>query len=216
MKKIKIALADDHKLFRAGIKTLLEQFEGFEVALEAGNGEELLKELSKKKADIVLLDVNMPVMDGFKTAEALKQRFPKIKILMLSLHDEDRYVLHLMELGVNGYLLKDCEPEEVEKAIRTVMVKEHYFNDFINKIMLRNSTTKSVRSSNAFNMKADLNEREMEVLTQICEGLTNAEIADKVSLSQRTIEGYRVKMFEKLNVKNTAGLVAYAIKNQLV
>ncbi|MFB0908214.1 MAG: response regulator transcription factor [Spirosomataceae bacterium] len=216
MKKIRIALTDDHKLIRAGIRLLLEQVDDFEVVLEAANGEELLDALPRKRVDVVLLDINMPVLDGIETTKILRQKFPKVKIIMLSLHDEDRFILHLMELGASGYLLKDAEPEEVEKAIRTVKVGELYFNDTVSKVMLRKATNKSVRNSKVFNYKVDLSERELEVLNLICEGLTNAQIAEEVSLSQRTIEGYRLKMLNKLKVKNTAGLVAYAIKNHLV
>lgn len=216
MRKIKIALVDDHKLFRAGVRSLLEQVEDFEVVMEAANGQELLDQLIKMRVHVVLLDIDMPILDGIKTTEILQERFPRLKIIILSLHDEDRFVLHLMEIGASGYLLKDADTDEVEKAIRTVMTQEHYFNDFISKVMLRKATTKSVRSSRIFNFKVDLSERELQVLRFICEGLTNAEIAEELDLSQRTIEGYRLRMFEKLKVKNTAGLVAYAIKKQLV
>jgi DNA-binding NarL/FixJ family response regulator len=216
MKKIRIALTDDHKLIRAGIRVLLEQVDDFEIVLEAANGEELLSSLPRKRVDVVLLDINMPVLDGIETTKILRQKFPKVKIIMLSLHDEDRFILHLMELGASGYLLKDAEPEEVEKAIRTVKEGELYFNDTVSKVMFRKATNKSVRSSKVFNYKVDLSERELEVLNLICEGLTNAQIAEEISLSQRTVEGYRLKMLNKLKVKNTAGLVAYAIKNHLV
>jgi len=195
---------------------LLEQVDDFEVVLEAANGEELLSALPRKRVDVVLLDINMPVLDGIETTKILRQKFPKVKIIMLSLHDEDRFILHLMELGASGYLLKDAEPEEVEKAIRIVKEGEVYFNDTVSKVMFRKATNKSVRSSKVFNYKVDLSERELEVLNLICEGLTNAQIAEEISLSQRTVEGYRLRMLNKLKVKNTAGLVAYAIKNHLV
>lgn len=195
---------------------MLEQVDDFEVVLEAANGEELLSALPRKRVDVVLLDINMPVLDGIETTKILRQKFPKVKIIMLSLHDEDRFILHLMELGASGYLLKDAEPEEVEKAIRIVKEGEVYFNDTVSKVMFRKATNKSVRSSKVFNYKVDLSERELEVLNLICEGLTNAQIAEEISLSQRTVEGYRLRMLNKLKVKNTAGLVAYAIKNHLV
>lgn len=216
MKKIRIAIVDDQNLFRAGIKVLLEQIKDFEIVLEAANGKELLDSLPRSRVNVVLLDVDMPVMDGIETAKELQKRFPKIKIIMLSLHDEDRIILHLMEIGASGYLLKDAEPEDVEKAIRKVNANEHYFNDFVSGVMLRKVTNKSVRKSKVFNFKVDLSEREFLVLGLICEGLTNAQIADEINLSQRTIEGYRIRMIDKLKVNNTAGLVAYAIKNHLV
>ncbi len=216
-KKIRIALVDDHNLFRAGIRALLEQINGFEIVLEAANGQELLDALPRTKVDVILLDIDMPVMDGIETAKELQKRFPKIKIVMLSLHDEDRIILHLMEIGASGYLLKDADPDEVEKAIKTVKSGEHYFNDFVSSVMLRKVTNTSVRRQpRVFNHKVDLSEREYLVLSLICEGMTNSEIADELSLSQRTIEGYRIRMIDKLKVNNTAGLVAYAIKNRLV
>lgn len=216
MKKIKIALVDDHKLIRAGMRVLLEQTDDFKIVIEAANGEELLNKLPKIRTDVILLDIDMPVLDGIETTKILQEKFPRIKIIMLSLHDEDRFIIHLMELGASGYLLKDAEPEEVEKAIRSVNGGERYFNDTVNKVMFRKATNKTVRNSKVFNQKVDLTEREISILSLICEGMTNAQIAEEINLSQRTIEGYRLKMLNKLEVKNTAGLVAYAIKNYLV
>lgn len=216
MKKIRIALADDHKLFRAGIRALLEQIKGFEIVLEAGNGKELIDKLPGSRAEVVLLDIDMPVMDGIETTKQLQKKAPHLKIIILSLHDEDRIILHLMEIGASGYLLKDADPDEVENAVRKVHADGHYFSDFVSNIMLRRVTNNSVRKSKVFNYKVDLSERELVVLGMICEGKTNAQIADEISLSQRTIEGYRIRMIDKLNVNNTAGLVAYAIKNHLV
>lgn len=216
MKKIRIALTDDHKLIRAGVRVLLEQISDFEVVIEAANGEELIKALHKKRAHIALLDIDMPVMNGIDTIQILQEKFPRMKVIMLSLHDEDRFIIHLMELGASGYLLKDAEPEEMEKAIRTVKAGELYFNDIVSKVMFRKATNKSVRNKKVFNHKVDLTEQEIVVLNLICEGLTNVQIAEEISLSQRTVEGYRLKMLNKLKVKNTAGLVAYAIKNQIV
>lgn len=132
------------------------------------------------------------------------------------MHDEDKYILHLMEIGANGYLLKDNDPEEVEKAIRKVVETDIYFSDFVSKVMLRKMTRKNQQENKIFNYKTDLSEREKEVLKHICEGLTTTEIGDILSLSPRTVEGHRLRMIEKLGVKNTAGLVAFAIKNSLV
>lgn len=216
MDKIRIALVDDHNLFRAGIRVLLEQIEDFEIVLEAANGKELLDQLPDSGVKVILLDIDMPVMDGIEATKEVQKRFPDIKVIILSLHDEDRIILHLMEIGASGYLLKDADPDDVEQAIRKVHANEHYFSHFVSGVMLRKVTNKSVRKSNIFNYKVDLSEREFVVLRLICEGLTNAQIADEINLSQRTIEGYRIRMIDKLKVNNTAGLVAYAIKNHLV
>lgn len=216
MNKIKLGIVDDHHLVRAGVRALLEQIEDFEVVLEATNGKELIEKLPYKQVDTILLDIDMPEMDGIKTTQYLREKGIETKIIILTLHDEDRFIIHLMEMGANGYLMKDADPEEVEKAIRHLQTNDIYFNDFVSKVLLRKATLKPQMKTSIFNFKTDLSEREMEVLYYICEGMTNQEIAEKLHLSARTVEGHRVKIMEKLNVKNTAALVAYAIKNHIV
>ncbi|WP_341227687.1 response regulator transcription factor [uncultured Arcticibacterium sp.] len=217
-KKIKLAIVDDHLLFRHGMVQILSQIDDFEVVLEASNGQEFLEKLSEKEVDLILLDIQMPEMDGIQVTEYLrKQDEEEPKIIILSMHNEDQYILHLLEIGANGYLLKDTEPDEVELAIRKVNGQGIYFTDFVSRVMLRKATLKKLpRSGKFFNYKKDLSERELEVLTLICQGQTTAEIADKVCLSPRTVEGHRTRIMEKLSVKNTASLVAFAVKNQLI
>ena len=216
MSTIRIAVVDDHSLFRKGMISILQQVSDFEVVMEATNGLEFLHKLPQTPVDVVLMDLQMPQLDGTKTTEIIRERFPNTKVIILSMHDEDKYILHLMEIGANGYLLKDNDPEEVEKAIRKVIETDIYFSDFVSKVMLRKMTRKNQQENKIFNYKTDLSDREKEVLVQICEGLTTMEIGDKLSLSPRTVEGHRLRMIEKLGVKNTAGLVAFAIKNNLV
>ncbi len=216
MSNIRIAVVDDHSLFRKGMISILEQVSDFEVVMEATNGLEFLHKLPNIPVDVVLMDLQMPQLDGTKATEIIRERFPHIKVIILSMHDEDKYILHLMEIGANGYLLKDNDPEEVEKAIRKVLETDIYFSDFVSKVMLRKMTRKNQQENKIFNYKTDLSDREKEVLKHICEGLTTTEIGDILSLSPRTVEGHRLRMIEKLGVKNTAGLVAFAIKNQLV
>lgn len=215
MPKIQIAVVDDHSLFRKGIISILQQVHDFEVVMEATNGQEFLDKLPDQPIDVVLMDLQMPVLDGIKTTEIVRTKHPEIKVLILSMHDEDQFVLHLMEIGANGYLLKDTDPEEVEKAIRKVHETDIYFSDFVSKIMLRKMNRKTQQENKIFNYKTDLSERELQVLKYICEGLTTAEIGDIVALSPRTVEGHRLRMMEKLRLKNTAGLVAFAIRNNL-
>ncbi|WP_394992741.1 response regulator [Emticicia sp.] len=215
MPKIQIAVVDDHGLFRKGIISILQQVHDFEVVMEATNGQEFLDKLPDQPIDVVLMDLQMPVLDGIKTTEIVRTKHPEIKVLILSMHDEDQFVLHLMEIGANGYLLKDTDPEEVEKAIRKVHETDIYFSDFVSKIMLRKMNRKTQQENKIFNYKTDLSERELQVLKYICEGLTTAEIGDIVALSPRTVEGHRLRMMEKLRLKNTAGLVAFAIRNNL-
>jgi two-component system response regulator DegU len=216
MSNIRIAVVDDHSLFRKGMISILQQVSDFEVVMEATNGLELLHKLQQTPVDVVLMDLQMPQLDGTKATEIIRDKFPNVKVIILSMHDEDKYILHLMEIGANGYLLKDNDPEEVEKAIRKVIETDIYFSDFVSKVMLRKMTRKNQQESKIFNYKTDLSDREKEVLVHICEGLTTIEIGDILSLSPRTVEGHRLRMIEKLGVKNTAGLVAFAIKNNLV
>ena len=218
MRKIKLALCDDHTLFRVGMATILGQVQDFELILEASNGQELIDRIPRKTPDVVLLDLQMPVMDGTATADYMREHHPLIKIVVLTMHDEDRMVLHLLEKGVSGYLLKDAEAGEVEKAVRKVMDEGVYLNEFVSKAMLRKMTNKTnVKPVNAFyNSKILLSEREKEVLALICEGLSTNEISEKIFLSPRTVEGHRLRILEKTGTKNTAGMVAYAFKNNLV
>lgn len=218
MAKIKLALVDDHNLFRRGIATILGQVTDFELVLEASNGQEFIDKIPRRMPDVVLLDLQMPVLDGTATADYLRENYPLIKIIVLTMHDEDRMVLHLLEKGVSGYLLKDSDPDEVERAIRKVMDEGVYLNEFVSRAMLRRMTNKTtvVKQSTLYNSKILLSEREKEVLKLICEGMSTAEISDKIFLSPRTVEGHRLRILEKTGTKNTAGMVAYAFKNDLV
>lgn len=219
MRKIRIALCDDHTLFRVGMSTILGQVHDVDLILEAANGQELIDRMPGKMPDVVLLDLQMPVLDGTATADYIREHWPLVKIIILTMHDEDRMVLHLLEKGVSGYLLKDAEAGEVEKAIRTVMDEGVYLNDFITKVMLRKMTNKTrVEKVNPgfYNSKILLSEREKEVLTFICEGMSTNQISEKMFLSPRTVEGHRLRILEKTGTKNTAGMVAYAFKNDLV
>lgn len=218
MRKIKLALCDDHTLFRIGMSTILGQVQDFELILEASNGQELIDKVSRKTPDVVLLDLQMPVMDGTATADYMRENFPLVKIVVLTMHDEDRMVLHLLEKGVSGYLLKDADAGEVEKAVRKVMDEGVYLNEFVSRAMLRKMTNKTnVKPvSTPYNSKILLSEREKEVLALICEGLSTNEISEKIFLSPRTVEGHRLRILEKTGTKNTAGMVAYAFKNSLV
>lgn len=219
MRKIKLALCDDHNLFRVGMATILGQVHDFELIMEAGNGQELIDRIPRKTPDVVLLDLQMPVMDGTATADYLRDNHPLIKIVVLTMHDEDRMVLHLLEKGVSGYLLKDSEADEVEKAVRKVMDNGIYLNELVSAAMHRKMTNKPKTdrpASTFYNSKIILSAREKEVLVLICESLSTNEISEKIFLSPRTVEGHRLRILEKTGTKNTAGMVAYAFKNGLV
>ncbi|MBL4710104.1 MAG: response regulator transcription factor [Flavobacteriales bacterium] len=214
--KIQIAIADDHELFRKGMAAILNANEAMQVSIQAENGFLLLEEIEKiGMPDVVLLDLEMPVMDGFKTLEALKKKDPDSKVILLSMHSDERFILHFMESGANGYLHKNTKPQEVENAILKVMESGFYFNDNVSKILL-SGVQKKNKAVPSLPGQESLNEREIEVLKLLCMELTTSEIGKKLFLSPRTIEGYRKQLFEKTGAKNIAGLVIYAIRMGLI
>jgi two-component system, NarL family, response regulator DegU len=215
LKPIKIAIADDHALFRRGMASLLKTIPDFEVVLEASNGQELVDQIPAYKPDLVIMDLKMPVMDGMQATEYIREHFADVKVIVISMLDEDQFVYKLMELGANGYLLKDTDTEEVEMAIRTVLAEDYYYGPFLNKVMHRRFLDKSRKKEATINSKIHFTERELEIIQLVCEGLTTVQIADKVCLSNRTVDGHRNSIMDKLGVKNTAGVVVYAVKNQL-
>jgi DNA-binding NarL/FixJ family response regulator len=214
--KIFIGLADDHNLFRQGIKTLCNSFDNMLVILEAGNGIELLNKLKNATEfpDVLLLDLEMPEMDGIETLKKIKEHYSNIKIIILSIHNQERYVLHLIQNGANAYLFKDCETDELERAIRAVNNEGYYFPPMILKT-IQQSTIKTKHKISASNPFVDLTEREKEILSLICQEYTTPEIAEKLFISARTAEGHRNNLLLKTNSKNTAGLVIFAIKHNL-
>ncbi len=219
MKKIMLSIADDHRLFRMGFVSMLSSVGDFQFVFEAGNGQELVDQLERSPCDIVLLDVSMPVMDGMKATAIIRERFPAVKIIVISMYDEDRFVTHMLELGVNGYLLKDSSPEEVEKAIRQVYLEGAYYSDFVGKALHRKLFSKKqspapVSLHSAF--ATDLSGREKDVLRLLCDGMSTAEIGDKLCLSARTVEGYRQRIIEKTGAKNIAQAIAFAYKRNLI
>lgn len=208
---IKLALVDDHNLFREGIKLLLQPITDMELVIEASNGKELLEQLEGDTPEVVLLDLDMPEMDGIETSKRLREISEDIGIIILTMYDDEQMIAHLMELGANGYLLKDTSQQELEKAIRSVHETRFYFNDFVSKALLTGVRSKR-KSDPKIGNNIDLTRRESEVLQLICEELTTQEMADKLFLSPRTVEGHRQNLIEKFGVKNTAGLIIRAIK----
>jgi DNA-binding NarL/FixJ family response regulator len=209
MDTILIALVDDHRLFRSGIASLINNFEGFMVLFEASNGQELIQKISPKfKPDIILLDINMPVMNGTNTAQWLKIKYPEISVVVLSMFDDAEKVLAMLKLGVKGYLLKDAEPNEFEQALKKVSTGEVYYPEFVTRLLLD--------SFNPPGNQIRLIGREAEFLKLASTELTYKEIAMQMSVSARTVDGYRDSLFEKLQIKSRVGLVLYAIKNNLI
>ncbi|MES2829502.1 MAG: response regulator transcription factor [Bacteroidota bacterium] len=209
MNKTSIVLVDDHRLFRKGIASLIDTFNDYEVLFDAGNGEEFCAKITPKfKPDLVLLDLNMPGMDGKQTSEWIKTNYPEIRIIVLSMAEDEDAVLSMIKTGIKGYLLKDAEPMEFKAALDAVTKGDVYFPPFVAKYM--------AESFNKSGTDIKLNEREIDFLRLASTELTYKEIADKMFVSLRTVDGYRDSLFVKLHVKNRVGLVLYAIKHKIV
>lgn len=215
MTTIKYIIADDHAIFRQGLKYSLSGDIQLDCIGEAGNGKELMELLLKTKPDVILLDLKMPEMDGVEATKEIRSLYPGIKIIILTMYDDEQYIIHMLDIGANGYLVKNSEPTEIITAIYSVHENEYYFSELVSKTMLKNLVQKK-QVTPKFEKAVSLTERETEILQLICKEYTNAEIADAVFLSQRTIEGIRASLLSKIGVRNTAGLVLYAVKTGLI
>ncbi|AXG71037.1 transcriptional regulatory protein DegU [Kordia sp. SMS9] len=211
-----IALVDDHLLFREGIKAIFQDEKEMKITLEASDGQEFLEVLRNAvvKPDVLLLDIRMPNLDGYETAKIVLEKYPAMKIIILTMHEEERHIIRMIELGVNGYLMKNASRNEVINCIESVLEYDYYFNNKITSIMRKVMMYKGKRTTT--HIIHDLTEREIEVLTLICKEFTAKEIGEKLFISFRTVEGHRKKLLSKLNVRNTAGLVVLALKNEIV
>ena len=215
MSKIKIAIADDYKIYRDGLKVGLSADDNLDVIMEADNGEDLMKGLETLSPDVIIMDLKMPIMDGMEATKEVRKKYPAMKVLVVSMYEDDKFIIHLMETGANGYLLKNAEPDEIRRSIYAVHENGYYFNDLVNKALLKKLVLKN-NFKPSFNQNVDLTEREMEVLKLICEEKTAAEIGKQIFLSPRSVEGIRQRLIEKIGVRNTAGLVMFAVKNSIV
>ena len=211
----KIVLADDHVLLRIGLAQLV-QSQGYDVLFEADNGKDFISKLDKNNLpELVLLDINMPEMDGYETAQWIKQNHPDIKVLALSMYDNEASIIRMLKCGAKGYILKDSEPAELKAAIEAVMSKGFYYSDLVSGKLIH-AINKLDDDDNGLKSLIQLNDRETDFLKYACTEMTYKEIADKMFVSPRTIDGYRDALFEKLHVKTRVGLVMYAIKNGIV
>lgn len=222
METVKVVLADDHQIIRDGVKTLLSDVDDIEVVDEAENGDELIKKLKDQTADLVILDINMPLMNGIQAAEFIKEKYPKIKILVLSMYDEEAYVVKVLQVGVSGYILKNTEKKDLLEAIYKVMNGEQYFSSEITMKMVQKisknaeNTHANLSANHEISRDVQLTNREKEILKLIADGNTNKNIAFKLNISPRTVDTHRRNLLQKLGVKNTAGLVKYAIQIGLI
>lgn len=212
---IKIIIADDYKIYRDGLKVGLSADENLEVIAEADNGQQLLSILETCTPDVIIMDLKMPVMDGMEATRMVRRFYPSIKILIVTMYEDEKFIIHMMEAGANGYLLKNAEPEDIRRSIHALHENGYYFNDLVNKAMLKRLVVKN-NIKVYFNQDAELTDKELQVLRLICAEKTSAEIAKEMALSPRSVESIRMKLIEKIGVRNTAGLVMFAAKHGVV
>lgn len=211
-----IALVDDHVLLRNGLAALINSFDNFTVLFEANHGKDLIARLNAAELpDLILMDIHMPEMDGYETTSWVKENYPQIKVLALSMYDNETAIIRMFKAGARGYILKDSDPYELESALNSLLTKGYYYTEMV--------TGRLIHSINAIDDEdspvkslISLNDREVNFLKLVCSELTYKEIADQMVLSPRTIDGYRDALFDKLNVKTRVGLVMYAIKSGIV
>lgn len=208
--KLKIAIVDDHEMFRSGVKLILSEKENWEIIIEAANGKDFLTQMDAIQPDIVLMDISMPELDGYETAKRALKTNPDLKVIVLSMLSDEEYYYKMIEVGVKGFVLKNSGVDELNRAITEVAKGNNYFaQDLLKKIVLSINNKK-------IDDKLKLNEREKEVLSLICNGFTNKEIAEKLFLSVKSIEKYRTCLLAKTNTRNSAHLVMFAILNKLI
>ncbi len=212
MTKYKVMLVDDHKLFRKGLRMLIETLDRFEVAGEASTGNEFLGLLGSVTPDVVMLDIAMPEMDGIEAAKRALAKYPDLKIITLSMFGEQDYYFKMVDAGVRGFLLKNSDITEVRMALEAVVEGGNYFSHEL----LMNLVNSLKNSPEELTPDSPLSDREKEIILQICKGLSTQEIADELCLSKRTVDSHRANILSKTGCRNTASLVIYAIRQKLV
>lgn len=209
---VKIMVVEDHEIFRKGIVNLLNDIKDVEVIAEAENGKIFLEKIEEVKPDIVFMDIRMPELDGIEATKIAVSKNPKLKVVALSMHNEEEYLEKMLEVGAMGFLLKNATMIDIEKAINSVMSGYRFFSEELMNIL----ANKYIKKPEPTKENSEFSKRELEVLQLICEGLTNHEIGEKLFISNRTVDGHRARMLEKIGAANTVGLVIYAIKNKLI
>lgn len=214
--KIKIVLADDHQIFRDGIKSLLSDEENLEVIAEASDGDELLNVLKVCTPDILILDITMPKISGIELAKIITGQYPKVNILILSMHKNEDFVVNAMLNGAKGYLPKDTSRKELLDAINLIANGDEYLGKLISSNILKSYIKKSRFGFERIDKDESLTQREIEIIEKIGEGLQNKEIADKLFISVRTVDCHKNNIMRKLKIKSTAELIIYGIKNKII
>lgn len=216
MKKIRIIVADDHPFFRDGMRQMLMESGMFSVVDEASNGKEVLEKLKENKYDLVIMDIKMPVMTGIEATREIKQHFPEVKVLAMSMFDEQPYIVKMLKAGAKGYLLKNSGKEELLTAITKITKRENYFTKEVSDIMMSHIIEgRPLHAGNDEPLNISLTRREREIIRRIAEEQTNVEIGEALGISPRTVDTHRRNLLQKLKVKNTAGLVRLAMINNL-
>jgi len=211
MNQIKVALVDDHALFREGISLLLSKVEEVSMIYDLGSGQELIEQLKTEQPEVLLLDLEMPELNGIETFKIVRDQYPEIKVIILTMYGEERMISYLMELGVNGYLLKDCSREELQKSIISVYNQGMYYTDQVAQAML-DGLKRKTRQAPKLGQEIVLSKREQQVLDLIAEGFSNKEIGEQLFISTRTVDGHRTNLLQKFGVHNTAKLIMKAVR----
>jgi DNA-binding NarL/FixJ family response regulator len=212
---IKLIIADDHEIFRDGLRLMLQKQPEINLLAEAEDGKELIEHIKHLQPDVVITDIKMPRMDGATAAKHITEHYPTIGIIALTMFDEDDLIIDMLEAGAKGYLLKNADKHEMVEAIKSVYNNEPYYCKHTSHKLAQMVARSKFNPYKQLVNPVVFTDREKEIIGCICDGLTNKEIAARVFLSVRTIEGLRMKILEKMNVKNTAGIIIYAIKNDL-
>jgi DNA-binding NarL/FixJ family response regulator len=211
---IRLAIADDQHMFRKGVLAMLKDFPEVNVVIEANDGQDLMQQLKKKKVDVVLLDLQMPKMDGFETTEQITKKYPNIRIVVLSTYNEESFIRHLIAKGARGFILKDKDIEIVIDAVYSVLENGYYFNDNMSRALVKGfMAAETIRPTFK---QVELSEREIQIVKLISKEYTAREIADKLFISTRTVDGHRERILEKTKAKNSVGIIMYAIKHHLL
>lgn len=213
--KIRVIFADDHELVRTGMRTLFQSTPDCVLVGEAGDGEQAIQLIAKHKPDVAILDISMPKLNGIEATRIVKEKHPNIKVLILTMYEDEGYVNEMIRAGADGYVLKNADKKEILLAVRAVAGGERFFSPTISKLMIDGFIKKASTVEKEVAGNSLLTKREIEVLRFIAEGLTSREIADKLFLSLNTINTHRTNIMKKLNIHDTAGLVKYAIQNGL-
>lgn len=210
--KLRIIIVDDHEFFRSGLKLVISRLKYAKVVAEASNGKEFLEILKEKEADIVLMDIEMPIMNGIEATEKALDEFPDLKVVALTMFNDEEYVDKMIDVGAKGFLLKNISKEILDQALQSIAAGNTYYSPEL----WEHFSKKISQEKKAGEIEQQFTKREMEVLKLICDGLSNKEIADRLFISERTVVGHKSNLLAKTNTKSTIGLLSYAIKNKLV